>query len=97
MLDTAAKTSSQNGVKAAGVEPSVSASADQVPDPEVVPKAIRRPFDKLRERLRARLRNSIHGSMTVVACVELVETSAYTALVTGSTILFTSSPSVAGR
>ena len=96
MLDTAAKTSSQNGVKAAGVEPSVSASA-QVPDPEVVPKAIRRPFDKLRERLRARLRNSIHGSMTVVACVELVETSAYTALVTGSTILFTSSPSVAGR
>ena len=46
MLDTAAKTSSQNGVKAAGVKPSVSVSADQVPDPEVVPKAKRRRFTR---------------------------------------------------
>lgn len=46
MLETAAKTTSQNGVKAAGVKPSVSASADQVPDTEVVPKAKRRRFTK---------------------------------------------------
>ena len=46
MMDTGAKTSSQNGAKAAGVEPSVSASADQVADPEVVPKAKRRRFTK---------------------------------------------------
>ena len=46
MLDTGAKTSSQNGAKASGVEPSVAASADQVADPEVVPKAKRRRFTK---------------------------------------------------
>ena len=46
MFDTEAKAPSQNGVKAARVKPSVTASPDQVPDPEVVPKAKRRRFTK---------------------------------------------------
>lgn len=44
MLNAEAKTQPQNGVKTARVKVPVSASPDQVPDPEVVPKAKRRRF-----------------------------------------------------
>ena len=46
MFNTEAKTQPQNGVKTARVKGSVSASLDQVPDPEVVEKAKRRRFTK---------------------------------------------------
>ena len=46
MFNTEAKTQPQNGVKTARVKGSVSASPDQVPDPEVVEKAKRRRFTK---------------------------------------------------
>ena len=46
MLDTEAMAQPQNGVKAARVKRPVLASPDQVPDPEVVPKAKRRRFTK---------------------------------------------------
>lgn len=51
MFDSKVVPQSQNGVKSGSVEPPVSASPDQVPDPEVVPRATRRNFtrnDKLR-------------------------------------------------
>jgi len=51
MFDTKAEVPSQNEEKAARVKPPVSAGADQVPDPEVVPRAKRRRFTK-RYKLR---------------------------------------------
>ena len=51
MFNTRVSTPSDKGVKEARVKGSISPSADQVPDPEVLPKAKRRNFtqkDKLR-------------------------------------------------
>ena len=46
MFDAEVMTRPQNGVKAASVKRPVSAGPDEVPDPEVVPKAKRRRFTK---------------------------------------------------
>ncbi len=46
MFNTRVSTPSDNGVKEARVKGSISPSADQVPDPEVLPKAKRRKFSK---------------------------------------------------